>query len=65
MYLLITTLAHFSILGLVIVRIMLRPHREPASRVAWLAVVAAVPFLGVLVYLLLGEVSIGRRLSQR
>ncbi len=65
MYLLITTLAHFVILGLVVVRIMLRPHREPASRIAWLAVVAAVPFLGVLAYILLGEVSIGRRLSRR
>jgi cardiolipin synthase len=65
LYLLITTIAHFSILGLVIVRIMIRPHREPASRVAWLAVVAAVPFLGVLAYLLLGEVNIGRRLSRR
>ncbi|MBY0589005.1 cardiolipin synthase [bacterium] len=65
MYVLITTLVHFTILGLVIVRIMLRPHREPASRVAWLAVVAAIPFLGVLAYLLLGEVNIGRRLSQR
>ena len=45
----------------VIARILLRPHRDPASRIAWIAVVAAVPLLGMLGYLLVGEVSIGRR----
>jgi cardiolipin synthase len=45
----------------VIVRILLRPHREPASRIAWIAVVAAVPVIGVFAYLLLGEVHIGER----
>jgi cardiolipin synthase A/B len=45
----------------VILRVMLRPHREPAARIAWVAVVAALPFLGALLYLLFGEVNIGRR----
>ena len=45
----------------VIMRILLRPNREPASRIAWIAVVAAVPILGVVGYLLLGETNIGRR----
>lgn len=45
----------------VIVLILLRPHREPASRIAWVAVVAALPVVGVLGYLLLGETNIGRR----
>jgi len=45
----------------VIVRILLRPNREPASRIAWIAVVAAVPILGMLGYLLMGETNIGRR----
>ncbi|HTO46447.1 MAG TPA: PLDc N-terminal domain-containing protein, partial [Burkholderiales bacterium] len=44
----------------VIVRILLRPHRDPASRIAWMVVVAAIPLLGMLAYLLLGEVNIGR-----
>jgi len=44
-----------------IVHILLRPHREPASRIAWVAVVAAVPVLGIIAYLLLGETNIGRR----
>ena len=46
---------------LVLTRAVLRPHREPASRIAWVAVIAAVPGIGVLIYLLLGETSIGRR----
>ena len=45
----------------VLVRAVLRPHREPASRVAWVAVVAALPGFGILIYLLLGETSIGRK----
>ncbi len=44
-----------------IVRVMTRPHREPASRIAWVAVIAALPVVGILAYLLLGETSIGRK----
>ncbi len=49
----------------VIARILLRPHRDPASRIAWLVVVAVLPVLGILAYLLLGEVNIGRRRVER
>src|ERR1700744_4351190 len=42
-------------------RILLRPNRDPASRIAWILVVAALPFIGMLTYLLLGETNIGRR----
>ena len=42
-------------------RILLRPHREPASRIAWIAVVGALPVVGVIAYLLLGETNVGRR----
>jgi cardiolipin synthase len=61
----ITFTAHFAVVLMVIMRIMLRPHREPASRIAWVAVTAAVPLLGVLAYLLFGEVNIGRRRAER
>ena len=44
-----------------IVRVLLRPHREPASRIAWIVVIVAVPLLGIIAYLLLGETNIGRR----
>jgi cardiolipin synthase len=49
----------------VLARVMLRPHREPASRIAWVAVVLAVPLIGVLAYILFGEVNIGRKRAER
>ena len=49
----------------VIARILVRPHRNPASRIAWMVVVGVLPLLGMFAYLLLGEVSIGRRRVQR
>ena len=53
--------AHIAIETFVIIRVMLRRHREPASRIAWVAVVAALPFVGALAYILFGEVNIGRK----
>jgi cardiolipin synthase len=49
----------------VLVRVLLRPHREPASRLAWIIVVIAVPLLGILAYLLLGETRISGTRRQR
>lgn len=49
----------------VILRVMLRRHRVAASRIAWVAVIAVVPVFGVLIYLLFGEVNIGRRRVER
>ena len=46
---------------IVLVRVMLRPHREPASRISWMAVILALPLLGVIAYILFGEVNIGRK----
>ena len=44
-------------------RALLRPHREPASRLAWIIAIFAFPIAGVLLYLLVGETRIsgGRR----
>jgi cardiolipin synthase A/B len=42
-------------------RAILRPHREPASRVAWVVVIMVFPLIGIAAYILLGETSIGRR----
>lgn len=49
----------------VISRVILRPHREPASRIAWIVVIVMMPVVGILLYLLLGEVSIGYRHIER
>jgi cardiolipin synthase len=51
-------------LGLV-VRVLLRPHREPASRVAWVVVIVVFPVLGIVAYLLVGETNLGRRRVER
>jgi len=48
-----------------IVRVLLRPHREPASRLAWIMVIIVVPMLGMIAYVLFGEVNIGRRRIER
>src|SRR5246127_4840192 len=49
----------------VIARVILRPHREPASRVAWIVVIIVMPVIGILTYILFGETSIGRRRVSR
>ncbi len=43
-----------------IVRVLLRAHRDPASRLAWIVVILAIPVVGVIAYILLGETNIGR-----
>jgi cardiolipin synthase len=61
----IGVLLHFLIVVTFLVRVMTRPHRDPPSRIAWVAVIATVPFLGPLIYLLFGEVNIGHRRKAR
>ncbi|BDG73140.1 cardiolipin synthase [Roseomonas fluvialis] len=56
---------HLIAQAAVILRVLLRPHRNPASRISWVVVVLAVPVAGILGYLLLGETSIGRRRAER
>lgn len=48
-----------------IARAILRSHREPASRVAWVVVIVVLPVAGILAYILLGETNIGRRRAAR
>jgi cardiolipin synthase A/B len=52
---------HILLIFAVLVRVLLRPYREPASRMAWILVVLLLPVLGIVAYLLFGEVNIGRR----
>jgi cardiolipin synthase len=56
---------HILIQITLIVRVLLRPHREPASRIAWVVVIIAVPVAGILAYILFGETNIGRRRVER
>jgi len=56
---------HVLLQAAILVRVLLRPHREPASRFAWLVVVFALPVVGILAYILFGEVNIGRSRIRR
>src|SRR3954452_17274111 len=53
--------------AVVLIRAILRPHREPASRIAWAVVIVALPVVGIIAYLLIGEVriSLKRRVRGR
>lgn len=52
-------IVHYTIVLSVVGRVMLRPYREPSSRVAWMLVVASLPLLGILLYFMFGETNIG------
>jgi cardiolipin synthase len=56
---------HVLIQAALIVRVLLRPHRDPASRVAWIVVILALPMVGIVAYLFLGETNIGRERVER
>jgi cardiolipin synthase len=45
----------------VLLRAILRPHREPASRLAWVIIIVVAPVIGSVVYLLVGETRVRRR----
>src|SRR5213075_408834 len=59
------TAAFFLVHLGVIARVILRPHREPASRVAWIVVIIVLLVIGILTYIFLGETSIRRRRVSR
>jgi len=42
-------------------RAILRPHRDPSSRIAWVMVIAVLPILGIVAYILIGETNIGHK----
>jgi len=56
---------HVLVELLLVLRVLLRPHRQPASRIAWIVVIIALPVAGILAYILFGEVNIGRRRVDR
>ena len=64
-YSLLVVVGHLTIQVALVLRALMRPHREPASRIAWVLVIIVFPVLGILAYLLLGETSIGRRRGER
>ena len=57
----VITIVHLLLVIAVSCRVLLRPYRQPAARIAWIVVVLSLPFVGIAAYLLFGEVSIGRK----
>jgi len=47
---------HLLIITGLSARVLLRPRRDPASRIAWILFISALPYVGALAYLMLGEV---------
>jgi len=56
-----TVLVHVAFM----VRAILRPHRDPESRIAWVVAIAVIPIAGVVAYILFGETNIGRKRAAR
>jgi cardiolipin synthase len=56
---------HFIVQVGLIVRVLLRAHRDPGSRIAWVIVILSIPLVGIGAYLLFGETNIGRRHFER
>ena len=52
---------HVMVQIAVVMRVLEHPRRQPTSRIAWLVVVLALPLVGIIAYLMLGETNIGRR----
>ncbi|WP_424941713.1 phospholipase D-like domain-containing protein [Aliiroseovarius crassostreae] len=49
----------------VVVRAISRQHRAPASRLAWVTVILALPFLGIVAYFFFGDPSANWRMDRK
>ena len=58
---LIATIILIALEVAVLIRALLRPHREPAARLAWVIMIIVAPIVGAALYLLLGETRLRRR----
>ena len=58
-------LMHSALSLAIIVRVLLRPRMEPSVRLVWIMVVEAVPLVGVIAYLLFGEIRMNHAEVQR
>ncbi len=55
----------FAVHLVILLRALLRPQREPASRIAWFITILVLPVIGALLYLLIGEARVSRRRRDR
>ncbi|QDH16702.1 cardiolipin synthase [Swingsia samuiensis] len=55
----------FFLQAIFIIRALIRKNREPAARIAWVAVIGALPIIGIIAYLFLGETNPGKEIVER
>lgn len=53
-------LLHTTVSLALIARVLIRPRLDPSVRLAWIMVIEAVPFVGILTYVLFGEIRMNR-----
>ena len=58
-------ISHALVVIVFTVRILLRDDLSSAARLAWIMVMLFTPYFGVFVYLLFGEINLGRTVHQR
>lgn len=56
---------HTTLSLAIVARVLLRPRVEPSIRLAWIMVIEAVPLIGIVAYLLFGEVRMRQADVQR
>lgn len=52
---------HLTLVATFVMRALLRPNREPSSRIAWILVILTLPAIGIGAYILFGDTNIGHR----
>jgi cardiolipin synthase len=62
---LLILLIHLSIVIVFTFRILLRDDLVPTSRLAWFIVVTILPYFGIILYFLFGEVNLGQAANRR
>lgn len=58
-------LTHTTVSLVIVARVLLRPRVEPSVRLAWIMIIEAVPLVGIIAYLLFGEVRMNQAEVQR
>ena len=56
---------HIIIVLFSVLRILARDNLTPTTRLAWFMVIITLPFIGIIVYLLFGEISLGHNTNQQ
>lgn len=65
MWVMISTACLVLVHLLFMARAVLRPHRDPESRIAWVVVIGVAPVAGIVAYILFGETNIGNKRAAR